>query len=128
MHDNIDTTLEKIYILQPITRENADKYKVLQEEAVSLIESAGALYCGTTYQNIREINAATFFGEGKLLEVREILSGLEGITILFNGELSPSQTLNISAFSGDKEGIFLEIEAIVIQTHKLANTNTRAKE
>ncbi len=105
MHENIDTTIEKIYILQPITRENADKYKVLQEEAVSLIESAGALYCGTTYQNIREINAATFFGEGKLLEVRELLSGLEGITVLFNGELSPSQTLNISALLDDRKVI-----------------------
>ncbi len=105
MHETIDTTIEKIYILQPITHENADKYKVLQEEAVSLIESAGALYCGTTYQNIREINAATFFGSGKLLEIRELLSGLEDVTILFNGELSPSQTLNISAVLDDRKVI-----------------------
>jgi GTP-binding protein HflX len=105
MHETIDTTIEKIYILQPITHENADKYKVLQEEAVSLIESAGALYCGTTYQNIREINAATFIGEGKLRELYEILDGLEGITVLFNGELSPSQTLNISAALGDRKVI-----------------------
>ena len=105
MHETIDITIEKIYILQPITRENADKYKVLQEEAVSLIESAGALYCGTTYQNIREINAATFFGSGKLLEIRELLSGLEGVTVLFNGELSPSQTLNISAVLDDRKVI-----------------------
>ena len=105
MHETIDTTIEKIYILQPITHENADKYKVLQEEAVSLIESAGALYCGTTYQNIREINAATFFGSGKLLEIRELLSCLEDVTILFNGELSPSQTLNISAVLDDRKVI-----------------------
>ena len=62
MYDNIDTTLEKIYIIQPNTRENAGKNKVLQEEAVSLIESAGAVYAGTIYQNVREINAATFIG------------------------------------------------------------------
>ena len=97
MYDNIDTTLEKIYIIQPITRENLGKYKVLQEEAVSLIESAGALYAGTIYQNVREINAATFVGEGKLQELNERLDGLDEITVLFNGELSPSQTLNISA-------------------------------
>lgn len=97
MYENIDDTLEKIYILQPITRENAGKYKVLQAEAVSLIESAGALYAGTIYQNIREINAATFVGEGKLNELHERLDGLDEITVLFNGELSPSQTLNISA-------------------------------
>ena len=97
MHENIDTTIEKIYIIQPITRENAAKYKVLQAEAVSLIESAGAVYAGTIYQNIREINAATFVGEGKLQELNERLYGLNEITVLFNGELSPSQTLNISA-------------------------------
>ena len=97
MYENIDTTLEKIYIIQPITRENSAKYKVLQAEAVALIESAGAVYAGTIYQNIREINPATFIGEGKLQELNERLDGLDEITILFNGELSPSQTLNISA-------------------------------
>ncbi len=96
---------EKIYIIQPITRENAEKYRVLQEEAVSLIESAGAAYAGTIYQNVREINAATFIGEGKLQELRERLDGLDEITILFNGELSPSQTLNISAALDDRKVI-----------------------
>ena len=54
MYEHIDDTLEKIYIIQPILRENAHNYRVLQEEAVALIESAGALYAGTIYQNIRE--------------------------------------------------------------------------
>ncbi len=97
MINNIQKELEKIYIIQPITEQNASKYRVLQEEAVSLIESAGAVYAGTIYQNVREINPATFVGEGKLRELNERLEGLDGITILFNGELSPSQTLNISA-------------------------------
>ncbi len=98
-------TLEKIYVIQPITRENASKYRVLQEEAVALIESAGALYAGTIYQNIREINAATFIGEGKLQELKERLFGLNGVTVLFNGDLSPSQTLNISAALNDRKVI-----------------------
>ncbi len=96
MHDNIDTTVEKIYIIQPITRENATKYKLLHAEAVFLVESASALYAGTVYQNIREIHPATFIGAGKLQELKERLHGLEDVTVLFNGELSPSQTLNIS--------------------------------
>lgn len=105
MYDTIDTTIEKIYIIQPIYQKNAHNYRILQEEAVSLIESAGALYAGTIYQNVREINAATFIGEGKLEELRLLLSGLDGITILFNGELSPSQTLNISAALEDRKVI-----------------------
>lgn len=101
----MEDTLEKIYIIQPITRENADKYRVLHEEAVSLIESAGAVYAGTIYQNIREINSATFIGEGKLIELKERLYGLPDITVLFNGELSPSRTLNISAALEDRKVI-----------------------
>lgn len=85
---------EKIFIIQPIFDEN---WRVLHSEAVSLIESAGASYCGSDYQTIKEINPATFIGSGKLQEIAATLQGLDGITILFNGELSPSQTLNISA-------------------------------
>lgn len=105
MYENIDDTIEKVYIIQPITRENSLKYKILQEEAVSLIESAGAVCAGTIYQNVREINSATFIGEGKLEELRGLLDGLDEITILFNGELSPSQTLNISAALNDRKVI-----------------------
>lgn len=94
-------TLEVVYIIQPIQDGN---YKVLHEEAIALIESAGGAYAGTIYQNIREINPATFIGEGKLQELRERLDGLE-VTVLFNGELSPSQTLNISAALDGKKVI-----------------------
>lgn len=105
MQETLQRTIEKIYIIQPITRENVKKYRILQEEAVSLIESAGAAYVGTIYQNVREINAATFIGEGKLQELQERLDGLSDITILFNGELFPSQTLNISAALNDRKVI-----------------------
>ncbi len=105
LYENIDETIEKIYIIQPITRENNANYKVLHEEAVSLIESADALYAGTIYQNIREINPSTFVGEGKLQELNERLCGLASVTVLFNGELSPSQTLNISAALNDRKVI-----------------------
>ena len=101
----LKTDTEKIYIIQPITRENADNYRVLQMEAVALIESAGAVYVGTIYQNIREINSATFIGEGKLSELKERLSGQEKVTILFNGDLSPSQMLNISSALEDRKVI-----------------------
>lgn len=105
MQNITSNVLEKIYIIQPITRENAHNYRVLQEEAVSLIESAGAVCAGTIYQNVREINAATFIGEGKLQELAMRLDGLDEITVLFNGELSPSQTLNISAALQDRKVI-----------------------
>ena len=97
----IEKQSEIVYIIQPITD---SRYKILHEEAVALIESAGASYAGTIYQNIREINPATYIGEGKLAELRERLSDLD-VTVLFNGDLSPSQTLNISAALDGKKVI-----------------------
>ena len=98
---DLETNVEKIYIIQPVLDES---YKNLQEEAVSLIESSGAVYAGTIYQKMRDINPATYIGYGKLEELRNRLKDLD-VTVLFNGELSPSQTLNISAALDDKKVI-----------------------
>ncbi len=94
--------VEKVFIIQPILNGN---YKVVHDEAVALIKSAGAVYIGSSYQNIKEINAATYVGLGKLQEIAEVLRGVEDVTILFNGELSPSQTLNVSARLDDRKVI-----------------------
>lgn len=93
---------EKIYMIQPVL---SDNYKRIHEEAIALIGSAGAVYVGSCFQNIREVNAATFIGSGKLAEIATALDGIDDLTILFNGELSPSQTLNISAALGNRKVI-----------------------
>lgn len=94
--------IEKVYVIQPRLDDNC---RVLHDEAVALIESAGAAYAGTTYQTIKKVNPATYLGSGKLAHIRELLSGLDDITILFNGSLSLSQTLNISAALDDRKVI-----------------------
>ena len=94
--------MEKVYIIQPVSDNN---FKRLHDEAVALIESAGGVYVGSCFQNIREINAATYIGSGKLKEIAEALGDTEELTVLFNGDLSPSQTLNISAALGDRKVI-----------------------
>ena len=96
--------LEKIYIMQPITENNEKNSCDLIEEAKSLIESAGAAVAGVTTQKLRSISPATVFGSGKLAEIAEILNGLD-VTILFNGDLTPSQTQNISSALGDRKVI-----------------------
>lgn len=94
-------TLEKVYIVQPVLV-GIDNAEAIHTEVIALIESAGAAYAGTLYAKIREIHPATYLGEGKIEELHRLLDGLE-VTILFNGELSPSQTVNLSqALSGKK--------------------------
>lgn len=95
-------TLEKVFIIQPVLDDN---WRTLHDEAKALIESAGGAYCGSCYQNIKQINPSTFIGSGKLNEIAELLDGLEDVTVLFNGELTPSQTLNISAALNDRKVI-----------------------
>ena len=106
-------TAENVYIVQPVTDAAAE---ALHAEAVALIESAGASYAGTLYAKIREINPATYLGEGKVEELRQRLEGLD-LTVLFNGELSPSQTVNLSeALDGkkviDRTTLILDIFAL----------------
>ena len=95
---------EKIYIMQPITEDNEADEHPLTEEAKSLIESAGAAVAGVAVQKMRNISPATVFGSGKLREIAELLDGLD-VTVLFNGELTPSQTQNISAALGGRKVI-----------------------
>lgn len=95
---------EKIYIMQPITEDNEADERPLTEEAKSLIESAGAAVAGVAVQKLRNISPATVFGSGKLREIAELLDGLD-VTVLFNGELTPSQTQNISAALGGRKVI-----------------------
>lgn len=95
---------EKIYIMQPITEDNEADEHPLTEEAKSLIESAGAAVAGVAVQKLRNISPATVFGSGKLREITELLDGLD-VTVLFNGELTPSQTQNISAALGGRKVI-----------------------
>ena len=95
---------EKIYIMQPITEDNEADTHPLTEEAKSLIESAGAAVAGVAVQKLRNISPATVFGSGKLREIAELLDGLD-VTVLFNGELTPSQTQNISAALGGRKVI-----------------------
>lgn len=98
MNEETERNLEKIYIIQPILNYDCTSE---HEEAISLVESADAVYVDTIFQKIREISPSTYIGSGKLQTLKERLEGLEGITVLFNGELTPSQTLNISAALGD---------------------------
>lgn len=96
--------VERIYILQPITEQNEKDVDALIDEAEALIESAGAAVAGCAKQKLRTVSPATVFGAGKLREIALLLEGLD-VTVLFNGDLSPSQTQNISAALGGKKVI-----------------------
>ena len=83
---------ENVIIIAPLS-EDFDK-----DEICSLCDTAGAIVKNIFTQKIREINPATYVGYGKLDEVKNYLSENEIDGVVFDGDLSPSQTINISDY------------------------------
>jgi len=85
------------------------------DEISSLADTAGAKIDITFSQKIKYINPATIFGIGKLNEIKEYVESNEIDLAIYDGELSPSQTINISDFIGvkviDRTTLILDIFA-----------------
>ncbi|WP_461218132.1 GTPase HflX [Lapidilactobacillus salsurivasis] len=66
-------------------------------------------------QNLDRVDAATYFGSGKVNEIKELAQGLDVSTIIINDELSPSQLANLEKRTGlhfvDRTELILEIFA-----------------
>lgn len=95
--ENYDKFQEYACILIPVYTSDNEYRK---NEIESLSESAGVIVKETHCIKMREINPATFFGTGKLAEIYGQLDSDVNL-IIFDGSLSPSQTLNISQCFGD---------------------------
>ncbi len=84
-------------ILAPV---EGDDFQYQLDEVKNLSLSAGIEVLQVYPIKIREINPATYFGKGKLEEIRLQLDEKVNV-IIFDGDLSPSQTLNMSACLND---------------------------
>ena len=85
---------EKAFIIIPLSGNEDEQIKA--DEIKELTTSAGAEIYGVICYYVREISAATFITSGKLSEIKSMIDFDEVNLVIFDGELSPSQTLNIS--------------------------------
>ncbi len=85
-------------------------------ELAELVDTAGGEVVGEMVQNRPMPEGATYFGEGKLQELKEMLSALEATLVVFDDELSPIQLRNISDILGvrvlDRSMLILDIFAM----------------
>ena len=72
------------------------------EELEELSETAGAEVVASVLQNKSEPEAATYIGEGKLEEIGRFVEENEIDAVIFDDELSPVQTRNLSEYLGVK--------------------------
>ena len=93
--------------------ENADESSM--EELEALLETAGGLCVGTVFQTRAAPDPRTFLGEGKVAEVKEVVSAMEADMVIVDNPLSPSQQRVLSEELGvqvlDRAALILDIFA-----------------
>lgn len=95
-----------------ITREKAEEYI---EELALLTYTAGGTVIQKLLQNRDRPHAGTFVGKGKLQELKEIVATEEADILIFDDDLTPTQTRNIERETDskvlDRSGLILDIFA-----------------
>jgi GTP-binding protein HflX len=110
---------------------NADPRDPLGELA-SLAKTAGAKVVGKVLQNRHKIDAGTYIGSGKAIEIAELAKEQKADVIIFDNDLSPGQigglerlineTINSQRLEGvkiiDRSELILDIFATRAQSHE----------
>ncbi len=92
------------------------------DELAQLCETAGLLIVGRTFQNISSPHRSFLIGSGKVNELKELKQELQVDVIVFDLELTPTQTRELESVLDvkliDRTGIILDIFARRARTHE----------
>ena len=96
-----------------LRKKRIDPYDIAELEA--LAKTAGAVAVGEITQSRETPDIRYFIGEGKAAELKALCASNKANLIIFNADLSPSQTRNLQNELGinviDREGLILDIFA-----------------
>lgn len=111
--------MENVFIIEPVT-DNKNEASAIKE-ITALVKTAGGLVKGYECIRINKINPSTYIGKGKVEEIKLACDELKCNLAVFDGELSPSQTLNLSEGLGDiavvdRATLILDIFALSAKT------------
>lgn len=86
---------ERAVIFGPVESGSVFRDESALDELGRLVESAGGEIVGRLVQPVRSIDPATYFGSGKIQELRDLCDQAEADIAVFDRELSPAQGRNI---------------------------------
>jgi GTPase len=93
-----ETDLEKVILVGcQLSKDDELRFQYSMEELASLVKTAKGKVVATVTQKRDTIHPSTYIGKGKIEELSALEKELEADVIVFNDELSPSQTRNLSA-------------------------------
>ncbi len=119
MNENINEKLTERAILCGVHRDLPDPLEDTTDETIAelreLASTAGAEVAGVMIQNKDHPEAAAYFGEGKLEELKAAVADLDANLLIFDDELTGSQIRNIEDITGarviDRSTLILDIFA-----------------
>ncbi len=92
------------------------------DELTGLAETAGTQVCGGVVQRRETPDPKTFVGKGKVSELKMLVESNEADLVIFDNDLSPSQTRNLEKVVGckviDRTELILDIFASNARTHE----------
>lgn len=115
----LDKEKEKV-ILAGVHTGRVDYINDTTDESIAeleeLVETAGGEVICSVIQNKSDLEAGTYMGEGKLMELKEAVEFYNADMVVFDDELSPVQTRNITDLLGvkvlDRSLLILDIFAM----------------
>lgn len=91
--ENTINSKERV-IIAGVSHKQVD-FDYSMEELGSLVEANNMEVTDTIKQNVDSVSAKTYFGSGKVTEIKEIANADDVTTIVLNDELTPSQIRNL---------------------------------
>ena len=101
MNNIFQNDLTKVYIAG-LNTGNDNKFSYEMQELENLCKACNYEVVGSIYQNIDAINPSTYFGSGKIREIKNICLAENATICILNDELTPSQLKNISNIFNDE--------------------------
>lgn len=104
-----------LIIAVKMPEQNDERFESSLEELISLCKTAGGTVVKKVTQNRRKIHPAYYIGDGKMNEIRDMITDLEIDLVISNDELSAGQLRNLSDRIGvsviDRSQLILDIFA-----------------
>ena len=118
----LESTAERAVLFGPIYPDSPVRNDGILDELGRLVEAAGGVPVGRLVQSIRSPKASTFFGKGKIEELKRLCLESEADLAVFDEELTPAQGRNIEQALCirviDRSELILDIFAGRARTHQ----------
>lgn len=92
---------------------NDPNFDYYMAELANLTEAANMKVVGQSYQNLEHVVAGSYFGLGKINEIKDLARGLKAKVLIINDELTPVQIRNLEKLTKlrvvDRTELILEI-------------------